>query len=304
MKTQHTLFVCSFLLLCISCKEKSEEKDAPVAPAISTTNADLTFLKEALTFYASFDQGIDADVAVGDKSLYSVPNRKATDSARIGLHKTGVSIAKEKGKYGDALDFSEDSEGYIYYLSEDNMHYTTQDWEGTISFWLQLDPATDLEPGYCDPIQITDVGYNDAGFWVDFTKENPRDFRLGVIGDRESWNPTPEGPDNENPKFIAQLPVAKNMHFSRERWTHVLITFKNLNSQTNKGTALLYLDGVLAGQRDEIGDPFTWEIEKSKIYLGLGYVGLMDEVSLYNRFFTGEQVSTLFELKDGLKTLQ
>lgn len=303
MMLQRTLFVLTFFLICISCKDKAIQKETTEPAVISTTDPDEAFLKEALTFYTSFDEGTDADVAGGDGRMYSVTNRKATDSARVGLHKAGVSIAKGKGRYGDALDFTEDSKGYIYYLAKDNMHYMTQDWEGTISFWMRLDPAIDLEPGYCDPIQITDSGYNDAGFWVDFTKENPRDFRLGLIGDRASWNPIPEGPDNENPKFIEQLPVVKQPPFSRERWTHVVITFKDLNSQDKKGTAVLYLDGAIAGQRNEIDDPFTWEIAKSNIYLGLGYIGLMDEVSIYNRFLTKEQIKSLYELEDGVKGL-
>lgn len=304
MRTPRIVIATAILLISLSCKEKTVQKEALEAPASEVSIEDVSFLKEALTFYASFDGGTDATIAGGDGRMYSVPNRKARDSARVGLHKAGVSIAKGKGKYGDALDFTEDSEGYIYYLAKDNMHYMTQDWQGTISFWLRLDPATDLEPGYCDPIQITDSGYNDAGFWVDFTKENPRDFRLGVIGDRSSWNPIPEGPDNENPAFIEQLPVVKVPPFSRDQWTHVVITFKELNSQTKKGKAVLYLDGAFAAQRNAIDDPFTWEVEKSNIYLGLGYIGLMDEVSIYNRFLTKEQIKTLYTLEDGVKGLE
>ena len=91
-----------------------------------------------------------------------------------------------KGKYGYGLQFTERSKGYIYYPSAGNIAYSKENWNGAISFWLSLDPATDLEPGFCDPIQITDVSYNDAAIWVDFTENNPRDFRLGVIGDEIS----------------------------------------------------------------------------------------------------------------------
>lgn len=289
------------ILFLVSCNENdkktnTEEQEKPQVD-------DTAFLKEALTFYASFDNGTDADFAGGDKRMYSIPNRKERDSAKLGLHKAGVAIAKGKGVYGDALAYTENSKGYLYYKSKDNMHYMTQNWEGTISFWLQLDPNKDLEPGYCDPIQITDSGYNDAGFWVDFTKENPRDFRLGVIGDRSSWNPIPEGPDNENPKFIQQLPVVMLPPFGRDKWTHVAITFTNINSDTKKGTAVLYMDGKFKAQRNMIDDPFTWEIEKSNIYLGLSYIGLMDEVSIYKKQLSTEQIQMLYGLEDGVKGL-
>ncbi len=258
-------------------------------------------LKTALTFYASFDQGIDADFAKGDKQLYTVPNRKARDSAQVGLHKPDISIAKQKGRFGDGLLFTERSTGNIYYPSKNNISYNTTDWSGAISFWLRLDPATDLEPGYCDPIQITDVSYNDAAIWVDFTKENPRDFRLGVIGDRDVWNPNPQGPDNENPIFNKKLTGVKNPPFGKEEWTHILINFANLNTQS--GQASLYMNGELKGTRSNISTPFTWDLEASNIYLGLGYIGLMDELSIFNKPLSDYEITTLYTLENGVHSL-
>ena len=44
---------------------------------------------------------------------------------------------------------------------------------------------------------ITEVLHKLDNFEQITPKENPRDFRLGVIEDREAWNPNPEGPDND-----------------------------------------------------------------------------------------------------------
>jgi hypothetical protein len=280
-----TLFISSLLLL-FSCEKADTTKNN---------------LKSALTFYASFDKDIKADFALGDPNLYTVPNRKAKDSAKVGLHKSDISRQEGKGKYGAALVFTERSRGNIYYPSEKNIAYSKENWSGAISFWLSLDPATDLEPGYCDPIQITDVSYNDAAIWVDFTKENPRDFRLGVIEDRDAWNPNPEGPDNENPAFINMLPAVKNPPFSKGKWTHILINFSGLNSK--KGQASLYLDGELKGTRPNITNPFTWDLSDSNIYLGLGYIGLMDELSVFNRSLTEKEIETLYQLENGVKDI-
>ena len=104
--------------------------------------------------------------------------------------------------------------------------------------WLQLDPATDLEPGFCDPIQITDKSFNDASIWVDFTKENPRSFRLGVIGDRATWNPD-KIPEQDNEDFARRLIRVDAPPFQRGTWTHVLINFGGLNS--NDGNTELFL---------------------------------------------------------------
>jgi len=266
-----------------------------------TTDTTQQDLKAALTFYASFDQGTDADFALGDKQLYTVPSRQARDSAKAGLHKPDIKVDKGNGRFGNGLFFTERSKGYIYYPSEKNIAYNTKDWSGAISFWMKLDPNKDLEPGYCDPIQITDVSYNDASIWVDFTKENPRDFRLGVIGDRAVWNPNPEGPDNENPIFMEKLTGVKNPPFSSEQWTHILINFSNLN--TPNGKASLYLNGEHKGTRSDIATPFTWDLPLSNIYLGLGYIGRMDELSIYNRTLTDKEINALYQLENGVHTL-
>ena len=278
-----------------SCKQENKSEETTVIDN-SKTN-----LKKALTFYASFDKGVDADFSLGDASMFTVPNRKARDSAKIGLHKPDISRQTGKGKYGAGLVFTERSKGNIYYPSEKNIAYNTKNWSGAISFWLSLDPATDLKPGYCDPIQITDVSYNDAAIWVDFTKENPRDFRLGVIGDRSVWNPNPEGPDNENPIFNKRLTGVKNPPFGSGEWTHILINFSNLN--TTNGTSSLYMNGEHKGTRKNIDTPFTWDLSKSNIYLGLGYIGLMDELAIFNRNLTNKEITTLYELENGVHTI-
>jgi len=282
------------LIIVISCA-KNTKKETPDTPVIDTTEQNL---KAALTLYASFDDSVTADFALGDKNLYTVPNRRARDSAQVGLHKPDIKLVTN-GKNGGGLLFTERSRGNIYYPSTNNIAYSKTDWSGAVSFWLSLDPATDLQPGFCDPIQITDVSYNDAAIWVDFTKENPRDFRLGVIGDRNVWNP--ESIQEEDSLFLPQLAPVKNPPFAKDKWTHVLINFSNLNTQN--GEASLYMNGELKGTRSNITDPFTWELDQSNIYLGLSYIGLYDELSIYNKTLSEKEISALYKLEGGLKSL-
>ncbi|MFD2562367.1 LamG-like jellyroll fold domain-containing protein [Aquimarina rubra] len=283
-----------------SCGKDNTKKDK-TQKDIDKKNTTNISLKEALTFYASFDQGVQADFALGDPQLYTIPSRKARDSAQVGIHKKDISIAKNQGLKGDALLYGSNSKGYIYYVSKDNIAYNTENWNGAVSFWLNLDPATDLEPGYCDPIQITDVSYNDASIWVDFTKENPRDFRLGVIGDKTSWKKDTTISDNDDPDFINQLLPVSKPPFAKGSWTHIFINFNGLN--TENAETSLYINGILKGQRNGITDPFSWELDKSNIYLGLGYIGLMDELSIYNRNLTQKEITTLYTLENGVHTL-
>ncbi|MBW1296472.1 LamG domain-containing protein [Aquimarina litoralis] len=291
-------FALSFLFF--SCGKDKAKKDESKKEEIKIDSTKIV-LKQALTFYASFDKGIDADFSLGDPKLYTVPSRTARDSAQVGIHKEGITIAENQGYKGNALQYSDRNKGYIYYPSKNNISYTDKNWNGAISFWLNLDPATDLKPGYCDPIQITDVSYNDASIWVDFTKENPRDFRLGVIGDKTSWKKDTTVSDNEDKDFLSQLVPVSKPPFAKGSWTHIFINFKNLNS--DNGETSLYLNGKLQGTRNGIKDPFTWELEKSNIYLGLGYIGLMDELSIFNRNLTQEEIDKLYALENGVHTL-
>ncbi len=286
------------LILCIaglfSCKEKNVNKQEEVK---EDTTGDR--LKEALTFYASFDTGVHADYSLGDSLLYTVSNRNALDSSQVGLHKPDISLQEGKGKYGYGLQFTEKSKGYIYYRSTGNIAYSKENWNGAISFWLSLDPGTDLEPGFCDPIQITDVRYNDASIWVDFTENNPRDFRLGVIGDRDIWNP--EGLEDEDDLFLPQLVPVSKPPFAKGEWTHILINFSGLNSE--RGEASLYMNGELKGTRTDITDSFTWELDRSNIFLGLSYIGFMDDLSIYKRALTEAEIKALYSLQNGVQTV-
>ncbi|WP_115461760.1 LamG-like jellyroll fold domain-containing protein [Winogradskyella aurantiaca] len=296
MKNSFVILVLALVLL--SCGNKTKKSSNQIEDGMDESSISNN-LKEALTLYASFDTSIDADVANGDAKLYTVMNRREADSAIVGLHKDSVSHSKNLGKTDGALLFSGKTKGSIYYKSRGNIAYDSTNWNGAISFWLKLNPNEDLQPGYCDPIQITDVSYNDASIWVDFTKTLPRAFRLGVIEDRDAWNPEPEGPDNENPKFLDLLVRMDDPPFNRDEWTHVLVNYSGLNSPDGK--AELYVNGDFVGVRENISNAFTWNLEESNIYLGLSYIGLFDELSIFNRSLSKEEIEVLYKGKSILK---
>lgn len=257
-------------------------------------------MADDLLFYASFDNGTSADVAVGDKAIYTADVRKNIENAKPGLLSPDVVIAKGQGLSGDALDFKKKGKMIIFFKAAKNMGYSKENWSGSVSFWLQLDPAKDLEPGYCDPIQITDVNYNDASLWVDFTKNNPRNFRLGVLGDLEIWNPEKLGPD-ENQDYLRRLVTVEQPPFNRGEWTHIVINFSGLN--TDKGSSELFVNGKSKGKVPPIQDPFTWNEERANIMLGLNYIGLFDELAVFNRPLSTKEIELIFNTKEGLKSI-
>jgi len=256
-----------------------------------------TYLKDHVLFYSSFDGKFIADVSVGDPMLYTAENYTKTNTAKPGLHNPDVVLEKNKGLYGDALHFTKANKSAIYYNASKNLGYSSTSWSGTVSFWLRVDPNEDLAPGYCDPICITDVRYNDAAFWVDFTDHNPRKFRLGALGDLAFWNP-----ENKNDKILweKRTVTVNRPSFESEKWTHVVMTYSEIN--TNNAVIKLYLNSEYMGQVKDVNDPFTWEEDKAKIMLGLGYIGLMDELSVFDKTFDYNEVKAIFELENGLRT--
>jgi hypothetical protein len=261
-------------------------------------------LRKALAFHASFDNGTDADFARGDKRLYTASNIDRRD-AKPGLLRDDVAIVKGKGRFGDALRFGKKSKAVVFFQADQNMTYRAKDWTGTVSFWLSLDPDKDLEPGFCDPIQITDKKWDDAALWVDFTKDDkPRHFRLGAFADFKVWNP-------KGRKF-EEIPVAERSMsqevlkppFGRDKWTHVVMTFARFNSGRDDAVANLYLNGKLEGTIQKRVQTFTWDPSKAAIMLGLSYIGLFDDLAVFDRALTAEEVLLLHRLDGGVSALR
>ncbi len=254
------------------------------------SRADEPVVRQALSLYASFDGGTEADLARGDRVLYHATSMKR-DDARPGLP-SAVTIARGQGRHGDALQFTKQSPAVVFFRAPKNIAYTPRNWSGSISFWLRLDPETTLAPGFADPLQITERGWNDGALWVDFSDKSPRHFRLGAFPDLATWNPTnrdvEQMTDAERPRLDAGRPP-----FTADRWTHVAITFERFNTGQPDAVATLYLDGQRQGALTGRTQTFTWDPERAAIMIGLGYTGYFDELALFDRALTAAEVEGL-----------
>jgi hypothetical protein len=262
---------------------------AAILVALSFANAQVpaNMPQEGLLLFADFNNGPDAVSAKGDKRLYSAASYKEQAGAQPGLGKTGVVLAAGQGRSGAALHFPKKNTQAIFFAGKGNLAPAN----GTISFWLRLDPETDLEPGYCDPIQFTAYSFDDSAIWVDFTKdEKPRHFRLGVFGEKKQWNPADVAAD-KNPAFLNRLVVERKYPFAKDRWTNVAITYQNLGSAN--GQASLYLNGKLVGSASKISEKFDWNPEKLALRLGVNYVGYFDDLATYDRVLTAAELERL-----------
>jgi hypothetical protein len=256
-------------------------------------------LRDALTFHASFDGTVDAEFALGDRRLHTAASYEALEDGVPGLNHPDVTLASGAGRYGDALSFVATNKKAIYYLAEQNIAYQPVDWNGTIAFWLSLDPEADLET-FSDPVQMTDEAYDDGALWVDFTMGGTKQFRFGVFGDKSVWNPENLSPST-NLAFVERLVIATDTPFSRSTWTHVVMTYAGLGGED--GHAALYLDGVLQGGTPTIAEPFTLDAMRATIRLGVSYVGLLDDLAVFNRELDDEEIAVLHQLDGGVGTL-
>ncbi|NRB45866.1 MAG: hypothetical protein HRU47_13705 [Verrucomicrobiales bacterium] len=264
---------------------------------MTTGQSDDLSLKTALTFYASFDGGTDADISRGDKRLFTLINKEP----KLGNKTEGMSrMVKGRGLSGDALLFTKRNAKWLLYDGAKNFHFAEKNWSGSVSFWLKVDPINGLDPGYVDPIQITPNTWNDASFFVDFAKDgNPRSFRLGAFADKSVWNP--ENKDIPEPQ--RPLVPAKSNPFSSDKWTHVAFTWENFNTGKKDGVATLYLNGKNEGIITEWNQKFSWEGKPHHILIGLNYMGLFDELACFNRALSSKEIKRIFDHQKSLNEL-
>jgi Concanavalin A-like lectin/glucanases superfamily len=297
--TALSALVATAALVTLGCLSSGRTQAAEGARANQAT------LRPALTLHASFDVGPDADFAVGDRTLYYAPNMRPPREGTPGLPANShVELAPEQGRFGHALRFVRKSPAMIFYQGQGNIDYRTSDWSGTVSLWLRVDPERDLDPGYTDPIQITTKDWNDAAFFVEFTQdEKPRHFRLGAYADLAVWNPDRRDwntiPFREKPLVAVHQPG-----FRRDRWTHVVFTFERFNTGNPDGVAVLYLDGRRMGQISPRQQTFTWEDGKIRIMLGLSFIGFMDDLALFDRALSPDEVAVLHRLPKGVASIR
>lgn len=245
-------------------------------------------LTAGLTFLAGFDSTGDADFSLGEGKVYHAKNLNLKEPI-AGLPGDVVQLA-ENGKYGGCLKFGKRSEVFTFYRGEKNVAYDPASVSGTVSLWMKLDPQKDLEPGFVDPLQITDKAWNDSCLFLDFTKDDtPRHFRLGVFSDYKYWNPQDTPWDNiavkERPMIVMEKPS-----FGSDHWTHVAFVWRNFNSQSAK--AELFVDGQSVGTMNK-PQRFTWDTSKLAIIPGIYYSGLMDELAIWNRALSAAEIRQL-----------
>ena len=259
---------------------------------------DTAALKQALTFHASFDKGFDADFSRGDKAALS-----RTKQGTVPLAANDELKLVPDGRFGGGLHFTKKGTTQPRFKGPGVLGYNDKSWSASVSVWLRLDPDKDLEPGYCDPLQIIGDDTKKGFIFMEWSKdESPRHFRFAIRPKIELWNPTgldwAKMTDTQRP--AVNLPRAP---FSRARWTHAVCTFENINDPAKKPLGHLYLDAELKGKIENWNLTFGWNPDAVQLVLGASYVGHMDDLAVFNRALTEAEVKVLNGLKSGAREL-
>jgi len=256
-------------------------------------------LAKALTLHASFDKGLDADFSRGDKQCY-VQQSQTLLAAKPNEE---VKLAADAGRFGGALHFPKKGNYRPSFKDGGVLGYNAKSWSATVSVWLRLDPDKDLEPGYCDPVQIIGNDSKKGFIFLEWSKdETPRYFRYAIRPLFHIWNPDnvqwADIPFEKRPMVqVARAP------FSREKWTHAVFTLENINDKGKPPGGKLYLNGKLQGAIEKWDLTFDWDPAKVLLVLGAAYVGHMDDLSVFDRPLTDVEIDRLHGLAKGVREL-
>ena len=271
---------------------------------LSTARAEEPDIRKAVTFYASFDEAVKGDFGGGDLNAgtrFPHPTEKGQFVFEKGIDATVLKVAKGKGVAGGAFEATDvvPKNGWMYFPMKGNLAYKKDGWSGSVSVWCNTDPDRLIKSKFCDPMQITQKGYDNGALWFDFNDAKPRDLRFGAftarpVGQKAIGESDPKAP-------LVRLP---GVGWKAGEWHHVVLTFKNLDTGKPDAVTALYIDGKLIGEVKDQAIAMAWDVEKAGVYLSLGYVGLLDEFALFDRALKAEDVALLHKKPDLLTPLK
>lgn len=247
-------------------------------------------LAESLTLHASFDKEFSADFARGDKTCYYA------QGGELAPAKPGedVRLDESAGRFGGAMQIVRKNGAWPLFTDGGNLGYTAKRWSGSASVWLKLDPDKDLEPGYCDPVQIVGNDLSKGFIFLEWSPNVPRRFRYAVRPLQQIWNPENVGWE-EIPVAKRPLIEVEDAPFSRDKWTHAVFTFEGVNDDSKPQVARLYLNGKSQGAIENWDLSIGWDRASARLVLGASYVGLLDDLAFFDRPLTEREVQYLYE---------
>ncbi len=200
-------------------------------------------------------------------------------------------ITKDRGISGGALEVVDvlPNNGRVCFPAQGNLPFDPKGWDGALSGWCKTDPNKLLKTTFCDPIQITEKGANNGGLWFDFNDAKPRDMRHGAFpAVPPGQKPIPE----DDPRApIVQVP---KVNWKADDWHQVVLTWSGFDAGKNDAVSKIFIDGKLIGEIRDRPIAMKWDLEKAGIYVAVNYIGLLDELTIFRRSLSAEDVARLY----------
>jgi formylglycine-generating enzyme required for sulfatase activity len=274
---------------------------ATMAPA---ADVDEAALRKAVSLYASFDESVRMDFGNGD----TIPGTRSVDTETKkfvfdkGFDAKYFRIAKDKGISGSCLEVTDlpPKSGRLYFPAKGNVAFKKDgSWGGAFSVWVNTDPNMLLKTPFSDPVLITQKGLNNGSIWAHFNDAKPRALQAGTY---------PSIPDGQKPvdEDDAQAPLTrlKDVGFKAGEWHHIVLTWDRFNTGQKDGTHTLYVDGKKIGTLKDYPIAMDWDIDQARIYFAVNFIGLLDELAVFNRPLTAEEVTLLHQKPGVLSALK
>ncbi len=224
-------------------------------------------------YWTMDDQDIDSHTCMGGASGDSC------DSSGENAHGSDTGSMTDSdyvaGKYGSSLNF----DGVNDAMQVDGLVNSIDSTKGTISFWMYRTFA-DSDPDWPTAFSLGNSGsfYHDLG--------------LFYSSDTDSFMAHYQYSDDEH-AYVTIAPSA----IPQNQWTHVTITW---NKTTDRFTA--YINGSIYGS--DTGIPTTITLDRANIGAvaiddSSSFEGNLDEVRVYNRELTADDVRSLYTWSPG-----
>lgn len=257
------------------------------------SDADGNAVRKAVSFYASFDRAVRGDLGGGGLepgTRFNHPTEKNQFVFEKGINEKVFRIAPKLGVQGGALEAADvlDRNGRIYFPVKGNLAFQKGGWSGAVSVWCKTDPNLLLKTKFCDPVQITEKGAGNGGIWFDFNDAKPRDLRHGAF---PVVPPGQKGIGEADPN--APLVRVPGINWKQEEWHHVVLSWQNFDTGKPDAVSILYIDGKKVGEIRGQSIAMEWDVDKAGIYFAVMYIGLLDELALFNRSLTEAEVRLL-----------
>jgi len=133
--------------------------------------------------------------------------------------------------------------------------------------------------------------------------ENSFDATISFWMKADLTTPPPENKNYDKiPASKRPLIDAGNVKFSPDRWRHIVLVFKAINSSGKQSRCEFYIDGKKIGELDR-SQKLTWNVKKAVIMLGIYFVGSMDDFAIFDSALTESQIVKVFKSPKSLKQL-